>query len=143
MSDQKEAPWVLAAKTGKIGFANRLGRGRVVLGTRPRVAVVDDGADCHWVAGRRRRVSSGCAAVVFFNDPAFFALFLLSAIDVGSDWCPGHASRINVATRASAAVCRLRLLHLFCPTCFGAPIGSRGERVATMDWPWFCGASAV
>lgn len=27
MSDQKEAPWVLAAKTGKIGFANRLGRG--------------------------------------------------------------------------------------------------------------------
>ena len=27
MSDSKEAPWVLAAKTGKIGFANRLGRG--------------------------------------------------------------------------------------------------------------------
>ena len=27
MSDPKEAPWVLAAKTGKIGFANRLGRG--------------------------------------------------------------------------------------------------------------------
>ena len=27
MSDRKEVPWVLAAKTGKIGFANRLGRG--------------------------------------------------------------------------------------------------------------------
>ncbi|MBJ7253425.1 MAG: cell division protein FtsW [Sphingomonadaceae bacterium] len=27
MKDPKEAPWVLAAKTGKIGFANRLGRG--------------------------------------------------------------------------------------------------------------------
>lgn len=27
MSDPKEVPWVLAAKTGKIGFANRLGRG--------------------------------------------------------------------------------------------------------------------
>ena len=27
MRDPKEAPWVLAAKTGKIGFANRLGRG--------------------------------------------------------------------------------------------------------------------
>ena len=27
MSDSKEATWVLAAKTGKIGFANRLGRG--------------------------------------------------------------------------------------------------------------------
>ena len=27
MSDQKEAPWVLAAKTCKIGFDNRLGRG--------------------------------------------------------------------------------------------------------------------
>jgi cell division protein FtsW len=27
MSDRKEAPWVLAAKTGKIGFASRLGRG--------------------------------------------------------------------------------------------------------------------
>ena len=27
MSDNTEAPWVLAAKTGKIGFANRLGRG--------------------------------------------------------------------------------------------------------------------
>ena len=27
MSDSKEAPWVLAAKTGKSGFANRLGRG--------------------------------------------------------------------------------------------------------------------
>ena len=27
MSDPKEAPWILAAKTGKIGFANRLGRG--------------------------------------------------------------------------------------------------------------------
>jgi cell division protein FtsW len=26
-SDRKEVPWVLAAKTGKIGFANRLGRG--------------------------------------------------------------------------------------------------------------------
>ena len=27
MSDGKDVPWVLAAKTGKIGFANRLGRG--------------------------------------------------------------------------------------------------------------------
>ena len=27
MSDRNEVPWVLAAKTGKIGFANRLGRG--------------------------------------------------------------------------------------------------------------------
>jgi cell division protein FtsW len=27
MSDRKEVPWVLAAKTGKVGFANRLGRG--------------------------------------------------------------------------------------------------------------------
>ena len=27
MSDRKDVPWVLAAKTGKIGFANRLGRG--------------------------------------------------------------------------------------------------------------------
>lgn len=27
MSDRKEVPWVLAAKTGKIGLANRLGRG--------------------------------------------------------------------------------------------------------------------
>ena len=27
MSDSKDVPWVLAAKTGKIGFANRLGRG--------------------------------------------------------------------------------------------------------------------
>jgi cell division protein FtsW len=27
IKDEKEAPWVLAAKTGKIGFSNRLGRG--------------------------------------------------------------------------------------------------------------------
>ena len=117
--DRKEVPWVLAAKTGKIGFANRLGRGdRSPLGVwfweldRVLLALMMV-LDCHWTAGGRSGFACRRAATVIVHDPAQFAVFLLPAAHVGDPRCAADAGRFNVSPRTGSALCHCRFRDIF------------------------------
>ena len=149
MSDGKDVPWVLAAKTGKIGFANRLGRGdrsplgvwfweldRVLLSLMMvliAIGLLAVAAASPAGAQRLSASTSQLSSLYFFYRQLMWVIVGVP-IMLFISMCPREKAPTH---------CRLWFLHCVRAACARACIRARSEWIAPLDWPQFCGASAI